>query len=181
MKDGRWRSIRRRLGPIGLSLAAAAITAAGFAAFSLAANDSNGDGSGGPQSAVPLPPPPGGGEIAIAGALRANLSAEDRQKMEDFRQCMEDNGAPAPPRIHRGDSPPKPPSSDEIERIQKAYEACKSKLPEDLQNAGPPQLGVGPPCGPPPGAPGRNQQSQSNDGQNQGESFVVPAPPSRGT
>jgi hypothetical protein len=90
--------------------------------------------------------------------------------MEDFRKCMEDNGAPGPPdpkTIDPSDGPPKPPSAADRDKIQKAYEACKDKLPTDMQNAGPPMIGTGK-CGPPPGAPpkgteqGQNQD-QSND------------------
>jgi hypothetical protein len=167
MKDGIWRSTRRRLGPVGLSLAAAAITAAGFAAFSIAADD--GKGGSGADTAVPAPPPRGG--IAM---FRDDLSAEERRQMEEFRQCMEDNGAPAPPRINiePGDGPPEPPSSKEIDKLKEAYEACKSELPEDLQRAGfPPH----PPCGPPPGAEGQRSQERG-DGENQEQGLVAPAP-----
>jgi hypothetical protein len=173
MKYGRWRSIRRRMGPVGLSLAAAAITATGFAAFSVAADDGKGGGSGG-DTAVPAPPP--GGGIAV---FRDNLSAEERQKMEEFRQCMHDNGAPSPPRLHiePGNGPLEPPSSEEIDKLKEAYEACKSELPEDLQRAGfPPH----PPCGPPPGAEGRRGEQQG-EGENQEQGFVVPAPAPSGT
>jgi hypothetical protein len=175
MKKGISRSIRKRLGPVGISLAAAAITAAGFAAFSIAAGEGE-DGSG-EDTAVPAPPP--GPGVAL---FRHDLSAEDRQKMEEFRQCMEDNGAPAPPRerslhVEPGDGderrldPRKPPSSDEIEKIKEAFEACKSKLPEELQEAGfPPH----PPCGPPPGA-------EQQRGENQEQGFVVPASAPSGT
>jgi hypothetical protein len=163
------------MGPVGLSLVAAAITAVGFAAISLADNGGgNQDGSGG-DTALPAPPPGAPGAPGGPGVvLRANLSAEDRQKMDDFRQCMQDNGAPAPPRIQPGDGPPKPPSSDEIEKVQKAYEACKSKLPEDLQKAGFPPFGH-PPCGPPPGAEGQRNQEQGQE-QNQDQSFQAPVP-----
>src|SRR6185369_16116503 len=70
--------IRRRLGPIGMSLLASALTAAGFAAFSIA--DSGGGNNDGNQSEAvqTLPAPaPGGAGGAIAFAPR--LSAEDRQ------------------------------------------------------------------------------------------------------
>jgi hypothetical protein len=149
------RTIRRRLGPLGLSLAAAAITAAGFAAFSLAADDKGGSDG---ETARPIPPPPGPHGMI----LRAHLSEEDRQKMDEFRKCMEDQGAPAPPRFREGEGPPEPPSSEEIDQIRKAHEACQDELPEELRERGFPRMG---PCGPPPGAPGRNEQG-----------FVVPAP-----
>ena len=145
------RAIRRRLGPIGLSLLASALTAAGFAAFSIADSGGGNDNGSGGGTAQTLPaPPPGGAAGAIAFAPR--LSAEDRQKMEAFHQCMQDNGAPEPPRLDPSQGPPKPPSAEDQQKIQKAYEACKDKLPEDLQKAGPPRFGVGP-CHPPPGAP----------------------------
>jgi hypothetical protein len=92
--------------------------------------------------------------------------------MEAFHQCMQDNGAPDPPRIDPSQGPPKPPSAEDQQKIQKAYEACKDKLPQDLRNAGPPRLGAGP-CQPPPGAPAPNQggnQNQSNQGQSSGSS-----------
>jgi hypothetical protein len=87
--------------------------------------------------------------------------------MEDFRKCMEENGAPAPPDPSNIDpsNPPKPPSAADQEKIQKAYEACKDKLPEAMQNAGPPRIGTFK-CGPPPGHPGQEKgqnQDQSND------------------
>jgi hypothetical protein len=164
------RGITIRFGPLGLSLLAAGITAVGFAAISLA--DSGGDGSGGETTQTfEMPAPPGGAAgVAIAGP---NLSAEDRQKLEDFRKCMEDNGAPAPPaHIDRSDGPPKPPSAEDRQKFQKAFEACKDKLPEDLQKAGPPGIGTFH-CGPPAGAPRQDEgsnQDQSNDSGTQSSS-----------
>jgi hypothetical protein len=160
MKKERKGAIRRRLGPVGLSLVAAAVTAIGFAAVSLAQSD-NGNQSGSTNQ-VQVPPPPGGGQ---GGVVFHAPSAADRQKMEQFRQCMQDNGAPAPPRPDSSSGPPKPPSAAEQQKIQKAYEACKDKLPEDLQNAGPPRPGMG--C--PPGGPG-GPPSQSSHGGNQDQS-----------
>jgi hypothetical protein len=164
----RKRRITIRLGPLGMSLVAAGITAVGFAAVSLADSGSGGSGSGGGTQTLQLPAPPG----ADAGVAFAapNLSAEDRQAMEDFRKCMEDNGAPAPPDPSEFDpsqGPPKPPSAADREKLQNAFEACKSKLPEKLRNAGPPGIGVLH-CGPPPGAP--PQQGQGQQGQNQDQS-----------
>ncbi len=136
----RRRGITIRLGPLGLSLLAAAITAVGLAAVSLA---DSGSGSGSSKSnqtfEMHAPPPGAAGAVVFGGA---NLSDADRQKMEDFRKCMEDNGAPGPPtHIDPSDGPPKPPSAADREKLQKAYEACKDKLPEDLQKAGPPGIG----------------------------------------
>jgi hypothetical protein len=145
-----------KFGPLGLSLAAAAVTATAFAAVSLAASGSgSGSGAKDAQTFQAPAPPPGGGPGVF---FRDNLSGADRQKMEEFRQCMEDNGAPAPPEPGRIDpsNPPKPPSADDQEKLRKAWEACKDKLPEDLQKAGPPQLHT---CGPPPGAPAPNGES----------------------
>jgi hypothetical protein len=164
------RRITIRLGPLGMSLAAAGITAVGFAAVSLADNgtsDGSGNGSGTSTQTFQMPAPGGGvGAVSIAGP---NLSAADRQKLEDFRQCMEDNGAPAPPdpgSFDPSQGPPKPPSAADREKLQSSFEACKSKLPEDLQKAGPPGFGTFK-CGPPPGAPGTDEQgsrqNQSND------------------
>jgi hypothetical protein len=148
------RAITIRLGPLGLSLLAAGITAVGVAAVSLA--DSGGSGGGktrnGTGSVQTLPAPPGGGPVM---SFRDDLSAADRQKLEDFRKCMEDNGAPAPPdpgKIDPSQGPPKPPSAADRQRIEKAYASCKDRLPDQLQNAGPPGAGAFN-CGPPPGAP----------------------------
>ena len=165
MKRERSGGIRRRLGPIGLSLLASALTAAGFAAFSIADSGGGNDGNrSGTAQTLPAPPPGADGTVIFGGP---QLSAEDRQKMEAFHQCMQDNGAPDPPEIAPSQGPPKPPSAEDQQKIQKAYEACKDRLPEDLRNAGPPHLGAGP-CHPPPGAPAPNQggnQNQSNQGQ----------------
>ena len=166
------RGITIRFGPLGLSLLAAGITAVGVAAVSFAASGDSGSGSGGSGSGSGDTqtfemPAPGGGVGAVTLA-RPNLSAEDRQKLEDFRQCMEDNGAPARP--DPGDpshGPPKPPSAADREKLEKAFEACKSKLPEDLQKGGPPMLHHGLRCGPPPGAP---QGDNRERGQNQDQS-----------
>jgi hypothetical protein len=167
----RKRGVTIRFGPLGLSLLAAAITAVGVAAVSFA--DSGGDGSSGDNSgsgtqSFQMPAPGGGiGAVSIAAP---NLSAEDRQKLEDFRQCMEDNGAPAPPdpgTLDPSDGPPKPPSAADREKLQKAFEACKSKLPEDLQKAGPPMLRHGFKCGPPPGADQQGDNLQQNQNKDQ--------------
>ena len=167
MKKERSGRIRRRLGPIGMSLLASALTAAGFAAFSIADSGGGNDNGSPGGTAQTLPaPPPGGAAGAIAFAPR--LSAEDRQKMEAFHQCMQDNGAPDPPKIDPSQGPPKPPSAEDQQKIQKAYEACKDKLPENLRNAGPPHLGA--PCGPPPGAPAPSQGGNQNQGGNQDQS-----------
>ena len=161
MKKERKGAIRRRLGPVGLALVAALVTAIGFAAVSLAQSN-NGNQSGSTNQAQ-VPAPPGGGQ----GQTQFHApSAADRQKMEQFRQCMQDNGAPAPPSPNSSSGPPKPPSAADQQKIQKAYEACKDKLPENLQILpGPPRPGCGP--GGPGGPPGQQQQGQ---GQNQDQS-----------
>src|SRR4051795_9998455 len=160
------REVTIRLGRLGLSLLAAGITAVGVAAVSLAdsGNDNASNGSGNQTFQAPAP----GGGAGVMSFHGPNLSAADQQKMEDFRQCMEDNGAPGPPDPSDIDpsNPPKPPSADDRDKIQKAYEACKDKLPSDMQNAGPPGIATFK-CGPPPpGAPGAEKgtnQDQSND------------------
>jgi hypothetical protein len=165
--DKKRRGVNIRLGPLGLSLLAAGITAVGVAGVSLAdsgngnANTSNGSGSAGYSA-----PGPRGG-VGVMSLRAPNLSAADRQKMEDFRKCMQDNGAPGPPdpsNIDPSKGPPKAPSAADREKLQKAFQACKDKLPEQMQNAGPPRIGTFH-CGPPPGAPGDKgqHQSQSND------------------
>ena len=176
MDEKRKRGLTIRLGPLGLSLLAACITAVGVAAVSMAAdggssstgssNSANGSGS-----ATAPAPPPGGGVMTFRAP---DLSAADRQKMEDFRKCMVDNGAPAPPDPSNIDpsNPPKPPSAADRDKIQKAYEACKDKLPTDMQHAGPPGIGTFQ-CGPPPGAPplqGQQQKGNQNQSNNSGTS-----------
>jgi hypothetical protein len=168
------RSFAIRLGPLGLSLLAAGITAVAFAAISLADNGNSGSGSdsgNGPET-LQLPAPGGKGR-AVIGIQGPNLSAADRQKMEEFRQCMEDNGAPAPPDPSAFDpskAPPKPPSEADQEKLKQAFEACQDKLPRDVQDAGPPGIGT---CGPPPGAPakpGTEQGQQQNQDQSNSQS-----------
>ncbi len=179
MKRKRSGAIVRRLGPIGLSLAAAAITAAGFAAISLAAKDDNGNaGSGGGSREASV-------HIAVGppGPLGENLSEEDRQKLEDFRACLEEQGV-EPPERPRFDpeNPPEPPSREEMERMReemnKAHEACKDKLPEDLQDV-PGPIG-GPGCGPG-GPPPALRERGENEGDNQSQGFVIPAPAPSGS
>ena len=80
MKKMRSGAIVRRLGPVGLSLVAAAITAAGFAAISVAAKDGNSDGGSGGDSREAGPY-----RDRAARAAPRDLSEEDRQKLEDFR------------------------------------------------------------------------------------------------
>src|SRR4051795_5214511 len=163
------REVTIRLGRLGLSLLAAGITAVGVAAVSLAdsGNDNASNGSGNQTFQAPAP----GGGAGVMSFRGPNISAADRQKMEDFRKCMEDNGAPGPPDPSDIDpsNPPKSPSAADRDKIQKAYEACKDKLPTDMQNAGPPGIATFK-CGPPPGAPGplgeqgkKENQDQSND------------------
>lgn len=167
MEEKRKRGLTIRLGPLGLSLLAACITAVSVAAVSLAADTGSGSGS-----TAQAPPPGGPGVMTFQ---RPNLSAADRQKMEDFRKCMTENGAPAPPdpsKMDPSQGPPKPPSAADREKIQKAYEACKDKLPSDMQNAGPPGIATFH-CGPPPGAPpaqGQHQNQNQDQSNNSGTS-----------
>jgi len=166
------RGITVRFGPLGLSLLAAGVTAVGLAAVSVADSGGSGEGrDGGNRGSgartFEMHGPPGSAPgVAIMGE---ELSSEDRQKLEDFRQCMEDNGAPAPPepgKIDPSDGPPEPPSATDREKLEKAFEACKSKLPEKLQDAGPPGLHTFR-CGP--GAPGE-QGDGREQGRNQNQS-----------
>lgn len=165
--DKQRKRFRISVGPLGMSLAAAAVTAVAFAAVSLADNGNSGSGGNGGASTQTFRAPAPGGGVGVM-SFRANLSDADKQKLEDFRQCMQDNGAPAPPEPGKFDpgNPPKPPSAVDQEALKKAWEACKDKLPADMQNAGPPQLHVGD-CAPPPGAPAPGEsgkkQDQSND------------------
>src|SRR3954454_16315429 len=116
------REVTIRLGPLGLSLLAACITAVGVAAVSLA-DSGSGNASNGSGSATFSAPAPGGG----AGVMTfhgPNLSAADRQKMDDFRKCMEDNGAPGPPDPSDIDpsNPPTPPRPAARDKLKKPYE-----------------------------------------------------------
>src|SRR4029453_8260033 len=95
------RSFTIRVGPLAMSLAAAALTAVAFAAISLADNGSNSGNSGRDEHIFRAPAPPGGGPGVMFGD---DLSEADKQKLEDFSQCMEDNGAPPPP--HPGEIDP---------------------------------------------------------------------------
>jgi hypothetical protein len=157
------RHLTVRLGPLGLSLLAAGITAVGFAAISLAdSGGGNGSSGNGPETFV-MPAPPDEAALKVAGP---KLSETDRKKMEEFRQCMEDNGAPAPPdpsEFDPSDGPPKPPSAEDRQKLQQAFEACKDKLPADLQKAGPPQIGTFH-CGP---APDEQQKGWNQNQSNQ--------------
>lgn len=138
------KSMRRRLGPVGLSLVAAALTAVAFAAVSVAQDDGSkkddSDRGGGTFENRTGPPP--------------ELSEEQKQQLGEFRRCMEDQGAPAPPRPgdFEGGERPEPPSEADREKIEQALEACEDKLPEGVRPPGP---GCGPPPGPPPAADGR--------------------------
>jgi hypothetical protein len=166
MKEKRKRGLTIRLGPLGLSLVAAGITAFGVAAVSLADSGGDSGNASNESGSVTFSAPGPGGGVGVRTFRGPNLSAADQQKMEDFRKCMEDNGAPGPPDPGHFDpsNPPKPPSAADREKLQKAYEACKDKLPADMQNAGPPGIATFK-CGPPPGAPGEKgtNQDQSND------------------
>jgi hypothetical protein len=165
MDEKRKRGLTIRLGPLGLSLLAAGITAVGVAAVSLADSGSGSTSNSSGSQTFQAPAPGGGGGVMTFQG--PNLSAADQQKMEDFRKCMEDNGAPGPPDPGHFDpsNPPKPPTAADRDKIQKAYEACKDKLPTDMQNAGPPGIATFK-CGPPPGAPGQQQKGQNQDQSN---------------
>lgn len=163
------QSIRRRMGPVGLSLVAAALTATAFAAVSVAAKDDGGKAEKGAETARERGP-------EMRGAP-PELSEEDEAKLEEFRRCMEDNGAPAPPSRSemeqglRNGERPDPPSEEEMEQIRKAHEACADKLPEGLEHFGGPG---GPGCGPGgPGGPGGPPPGAQ-------EGTAAPAPPGGG-
>ena len=167
------QAMRRRVGPVGLSLTAAAVTAIAFAAISVAA-DGDGDKAEKGQDER------GARVEGFAHPAPPELSAEDEAKLEEFRQCMEDNGAPAPPepgemrermqeRLKQGELP-KPPSEAERKQMEEAYEACKDKLPEGAEFGfhfgGPGGPGGCGPGGPPLGAE---------------KGTAIPAPPSGGS
>ena len=86
------RNITIRLGPLGLSLVAAGITAIGFAAVSLAdsGNTTTSNGSGSATFSAPAP----GGGAGVTTFRRPNLSAADQKKMEEFRQCRQTTARP---------------------------------------------------------------------------------------
>ena len=146
---------------VWLPLAAAALTAVAFAAVSVAQNDDSGQGER-------------RGDAVIAGPggppmMFQRLSDEDREGLEEFRSCLEQQGVeppPEPPRLDEDEMPEpgtfehriKPPSEEERAKMEEAFEACEDKLPEGVRGHGPL------PCGPPPGAP-------------KGEGAAIPAPP----
>jgi hypothetical protein len=170
------QAMRRRVGPVSLSLTAAAVTAVAFAAISMAASDDDGKAEkglqrgDGPDAGLTPPKPPA-------------LSEEDEAKLEEFRSCMEENGAPALPepgeireRLRNGERPD-PPSEAEREKMRQAFEACEDKLPEGVHMfVGP----GGPGCGPGGPPPARNERGEGQ-GDNQSQGFVVPAPAPSGT
>ncbi len=153
-------------------LAAAALTAAAFAAISVANDDGSKQGNG-----DAVRPGPGGGPPGVM--FRAQLSEEDQQALEEFRSCMEEQGAPAPP------EPPQPgegedgtfeqrvdpPSKEERAQIDEALKACEDKLPEGARH-------MGPPCGPPPGADGEGTATPGPPpgAGSQQEGTAAPAP-----
>jgi len=164
------KAMRRRVGPVSLSVAAAALTAVAFAAVSVAQDDGNKGKTDEDERGAFFEHhvgPPGG---------PPELSAEDKKAMEEFRSCMEENGAdlpepPDPSDFEDGErpKPPEPPSEADREAIEKALEACEDKLPEGAA------FGIGPggpggPCGPPPGA------KKGND-----TAIPVPPPPGAGS
>ena len=121
-------------GKLVASLAAAALTAAAFAAISVAQNGDSDDGPEGDMRAAPGAPPMF--HHRIGGAP----SEEERAAMEEFRTCMEENGAdlpepPEPGEMRRGEmpAPPKPPTESERDAIDEALEACEDKLPEGAE------------------------------------------------
>lgn len=150
------KKMKRRVRPVSLSLVAAAVTAAAFAALSFADKDDGGS----PQGVGP----------------RVELSEQDREAMEEFRSCMSEQGVdvPEPPpapgsegddgdRGDRSEHRLKPPTEEERAEMEKAFEACEDKLPEGAPHPGPP-------CGPPPGGPAPGQPAPGAPGQQQDQS-----------
>lgn len=167
-------AMRRRLGPVGLSVVAAALTAAAFAGVSVAAKDDGANKSNGNGEAQRAAPDGDRGDHPRLG----QLSDEDKQKLEEFRQCMQDNGAPVPPKPgerSEGDGPPEPPSEEDRAAIEKGLEACEDKLPEGAR-LGPGGPGCHGPGGPPPGAPRQDGQQGQEQGTSAGSS-ASPAGP----
>src|SRR5262245_22833993 len=122
------RAIRGRVGPIGLSLIAAVVTAVAFAAVSVAKDDTG--SQNGNRNGDAVQPGPGG------PPMQQNLSEEDQQKLDEFRQCMSDQGVEPPPRPDENgngdgtfDQKVQPPSEEERSKMEQAFEACKDKLP----------------------------------------------------
>jgi hypothetical protein len=161
------KALRRRMGPVGLSLLAAAVTAAAFAAVSVGADDKGGGADKAKAGdhlqtfEMHVGPPP-------------ELSDEDEAALEEFHACMEENGAPAPPepgelrgRLEKGDFP-EPPSGDEIEKIRKAHEACEDKLPEGMAGGvGCARIGPGPGAPPPPPGIQQHEDGEPQSGVEQ--------------
>ena len=164
----RKRGITIRFGPLGLSLLAAGITAVGVAAVSLADSGNGGSEQRHRQwsaDASRCRPRP-----AARPAWRSrttNLSGggpAEAGGLPEVHGGQRRSGPPDPGKIDPSQGPPKPPSAADREKLQKAFEACKAKLPEKLQDAGPPGIGTFH-CGPPPGAPPQQGQNQNQSNQ----------------
>jgi hypothetical protein len=140
----------RRLGATALAASAALLSAAAVAAYSVAqdgdSEKGSEDGAGKPESAGPPGP--------LGDPLDRELSAEDREALEAFRDCMSEQGV-EPPKLRLDGPPPDrgrdrsgrprlherflgPPSEQERKRIERALEACEGELPEGLHPPGPP-------------------------------------------
>ncbi len=169
------QALRRRVGPVGLSLVAAALTAVAFAAVSVAKDDNgkaggNGSGNGEAQRAGP-----GGG----APPMLKDLSAKDREALASFRTCMQEQGVEPPPRPgsgQQGDTRPEPPSEAERAEIEKALKVCEDKLPEGVQPPGP----HGGPCGPHPGGDADGARPPAPPQGQGSEQQGAPAPQTEG-
>jgi hypothetical protein len=164
---------------VWLPLAAAAVTAVAFAAVSVAQEgDSGKDDSGqGERRADAVIAGPGGPPMMFH-----RLSEEDREAMEEFRSCLEDQGVeppPEPPRLEEGEGRAPgtferrldPPSEAELKEMREAFEACEDKLPEGARALGP--------CGPPPGPDGEGAAipAPPPSAGSQQEGTVAPGPP----
>ena len=140
----------RRLGATALAVSAALLSAAALAAYSVAQDGDSGKGSEDRAGKTERWGAPG----PLGHPFDRELSAEDREALEAFRNCMSEQGI-EPPRL-RLDGPPSdqdrgpngrprlherffgPPSEQERKRIERALEACEGELPEGLHPPGPP-------------------------------------------
>jgi hypothetical protein len=142
----------RRLSAIGMAMTAALLSAAAVAAYSVAQDGDSGKGSEDRAGKTERWGAPG----PLGHPFDRELSAEEREALEAFRECMSEQGV-EPPRLHeRLDGPPSEqgvepprlderlhgaPSEQERNRIERALEACRGELPEGLHPPGPPCLG----------------------------------------
>jgi hypothetical protein len=79
----------------------------------------------------------------LPGGVRQQME-QHQQQAEDYRNCLEENGAKPP-------SPGDPPGSEDLQQLREAQKACEDEQPEGTVTCSGPGGGPGPIGGPPPG------------------------------